>query len=210
MRILAVLIMAVGLRIPVTVDLTAVESFSLSCHSIRSDTTASDLAARFGVTNVTDGPVDVGEGLYEPGTIVYPDIPEQRAEFTWKQAGSNRSPDVVRIRGEKSAWKIPGGVTLGLTLTMVERLNRRPFRLLGFGWDDGGTTTSWSGGALAQAELPMCAIWAKFGEEEEGRLTPVELRLLRQVNGEREFSSGHPGMQAARAHVLEIGLSWRP
>lgn len=210
MRLLTVLMIAVGVRIPVAVDLTAAESFTLSCQSIRSNTTARDLATRFGVTNVTDGPVDVGEGLYEAGTIVHPDIPEQRAEFTWKLSGPNRSPDVVRIRGEKSVWKIPGGVTLGLTLTMVERLNRRPFRLLGFGWDDGGTTTSWSRGALAQAESPTCAIWAKFGEAEEGRLTPVELRLLRQVNGEREFSSGHPGMQAARAHVLEIGLSWRP
>jgi hypothetical protein len=202
--------LGVGSTVAVPDRQTAGKSFILSCQSITSDMTASDLSDRFGAANVTDGQIDVGEGFYEPGTIAFADIPERRAEFTWKQAATKRSPDVVWIRGGQSAWQTPGGVTLGLNLTVVERLNRRPFRLLGFGWDNGGTTTSWSGGVLAQAELPMCAIWVRFEEEEESRLTPVELRLYRQVNGEREFSSGHPGMAAARAHVREMGLSWRP
>jgi hypothetical protein len=207
---LVVVMLAVGSTLAVSDSQTAVNSLTLSCRSITSDMTASDLADRFGAANVTDGQIDVGEGFYEPGTIVFADIPEHRAEFTWRQAAAKRAPDTVWIRGEKSAWQTPGGVTLGLSLTVVERLNRRPFRLLGFGWDNGGTTTSWSGGIVARAELPMCAIWVRFEEEEESRLNPVALRLSRQVTGEREFSSGHPGMAAARPHVREMGLSWRP
>jgi len=78
----------------------------------------------------------------------------------WKQAGPNRSPDVVRIRGEKSAWKIPGGVTLGLTLTMVERLNRRPFRLL----DSAGTTAAQRRVGHAVCLLELSRRRARYGQ----------------------------------------------
>lgn len=185
------------------------DSLLVSCREFGQHLSADDLASRFGASNVSNGQVYVGEGFYEPGTVLFPEIPDQRAEFTWKDVESKRGPKVLRIRGYKSQWRSPQGLTLGLSLSSVERLNRGPFRLRGFGWDYGGTTTSWAGGALAQAELPACVLWARFWEREETSLDVAERRLVRQVLGEREFSSGHPGMQIAAARLRIMGLSWR-
>ncbi len=182
--------------------------FLLSCRAIPADTSAADLAIRFGASNITDGQVYLGEGEYQAGTILFETVPDQRAEIIWTDVGARRTPKFVRIRGEASRWRTPEGLTLGQDLRFVERLNRRPFRLRGFGWDYGGTTTSWAGGVLAQAEPPRCTIWARFWNSED-HFTQEELPLVRQVNGEGEFSSGHPGMQAAHAYIHDVGLSWR-
>lgn len=192
----------------VTVNLTAQDPLILSCQSFPPNTTASDLAARFGADNVSNGEVHIGEGFYESGTIVFADIPDKRAEYLWEEPNPSRTLKSIRISGEKSRWRTPQGLTLGLSLSMVERLNRRPFRLLGLGWDYGGTSMTWSGGVLAQAELAPCRVWVRFWQEED-RLTPAEGRLSGQVSGGREFSSGHPGMQAAHAYVHMMGLSFR-
>jgi hypothetical protein len=190
-----------------TVDVTTQNMLELSCTAIGPNTTSADLAARFGSANVVDGAVYVGEGFSEPGTVLFGDVPERRAEIVWRR-GTRQGPRFMRVRGEISQWRTPQGLTLGLDLSQVERLNRRPFRLRGFGWDSGGRTTSWSGGVLAEGELPPCTIWARFSNAEE-RLTTEEARLFRQVQGERDFSSGHPGVQAAHARVWQIGLTWR-
>lgn len=185
------------------------DSLVVSCREFGRDLSAEELASRFGSANVTNGPVNVGEGFSEPGTVLYRDLPEQRAEFTWKDVAAKRRLKVLRIHGVKTEWRSPQGLTLGLELSRVERLNRKPFRLLGFGWDYGGTTTNWAGGSLAQAESPDCVLWTRFLEPEETRLGPEQLRLMRQVYGEREFSSGHPGMQISGARIRIMGLQWR-
>ena len=190
------------------VDVSAQTRLELSCSAFGPGTSAAELSARFGSSNVADGGVYVGEGFYEPGTVLFADDPEQRVEILWKEEDAKRSPESLRIRGDKSQWRTPHGLTLGMDLQTVERINRRPFRLRGFGWDYGGTTTSWSGGAFAGAETPGCVVWARFLSDEE-HLTTDERRLFHQVRGEREFSSGHPGVHASHARVWQFGLVWR-
>jgi hypothetical protein len=206
MRTLILLVLGVALTVCSTVGVTTQTNFELSCSTMGPSTSVTDLSARLGDANVADGQVYVGEGFYEPGTVLFGNTPEQRAEIIWQDAEAKRAPSSIRVSGDKSQWRTRQGLTLGLDLTEVERLNRRPFRLRGFGWDYGGTTTSWSGGVLVQGELPGCFIWARFGNDEE-RLTAEESRLFRQVSGEREFASGHPGIQAAHARVRRFGLT---
>ena len=205
---LALIVAVVGMTVRATVDVTTQARFDLSCSSMGSDTSAATLSTRFGRENVADVQVYVGEGFYEPGTVIFGDIPEQRAEIIWQDQDAKRVPSDIRISGGKSLWKTPQGLTLGVDLAYVERLNKRPFRLRGFGWDYGGTTTSWAGGLLAQGEVPGCFVWARFVPD-QGRRTAEESKLFGQVTGEREFSSGHPGVQAARARVRQFGLAWR-
>jgi hypothetical protein len=40
--------------------------------------------------------------------------------------------------GGACEWKAAHGITLGTSLVQLERLNRHPFTLAGFGWDYGG------------------------------------------------------------------------
>jgi hypothetical protein len=204
--VLSVLLVIAGLA--ASADMATRDAFILSCQLFPADATAADFAARFGAANVVEGQVYLGEGEYEAGTILFADVPEQRAEITWQQPAVKRAPKMMRIRGAKSRWRTPQGLTLGLALPTVERLNRRPFRLWGFDWDYGGTTLSWSGGMLSRAESPTCKVWARFSRDEQPRSSEAS-HLAAQVSGEREFSSGHPGMQAAHAHVGAAGLFWQ-
>ena len=196
--------MTVGARV-------SADPFVLSCHEIGVDASAAWFSGRFGPVNVKDAQVYLGEGEYAAGTILFADDPERRAEITWLDSVNKRSPTLIRIqidKGGRTRWRTPQGLTTGLGLAAVERLNRRPFRLSGFDWDYGGTTMSWSGGVLARAETATCGVWARFWYDSDG-LSPEQIRLALQVSGSREFSSGHPGMQARVPWVHDVGLHWR-
>jgi hypothetical protein len=207
MRALISFLLSAVLSVSSQVDGRPQNTFELSCTAVRADTSRAHLVARFGAANVVDGEVYIGEGFYETATVLFGDNPERRAELFWQKIAAKQAPRWLRVAGKKSQWRTPQGLTVGLDLAGVERLNRRPFRLSGFGWDYGGTTISWSGGVLNLADEPPCTVWARFGSGDS--LTGKEQRLVGQVQRDQSFSSGHPGMQAAHARVNEIGLAWR-
>jgi hypothetical protein len=177
--------------------------FIVSCTAFSANFTATELAARYGSGNVRADKIHIGEGEYEDGTVLYSDQPKRRAELVWEEQDNKPLLRMIRITGAESQWQTSQGLTLGLTLRAVEKLNRRPFRLSGFGWDYGGTTISWSGGSVESKDSKDCGVWARFQSEPSN---PAEIRLLRQVSGDREFSSGHPAMQAVNARVYQFGL----
>ena len=164
-----------------------------------------DLLAGFGSTNVVPGQVYLGEEHYDDGTILFGQDPEDRVEILWKIKSPRRRPAWVRVRGESSRWHTPEGLALGLDLKSIERLNRKPFRLLGFEWDYAGTVMSWSGGRLDQPsrEAP-CSARVRLAPS--GAAGPAVIE--RQVVGEREFSSGHPAMQTLNPRVYDMWLSF--
>jgi hypothetical protein len=164
-----------------------------------------DLLAGFGSTNVVPGQVYLGEEHYDDGTILFGQDREDRVEILWKIKSERRRPAWVRVRGESSRWHTREGLALGLDLKSIERLNRKPFRLLGFEWDYAGTVMSWSGGRLDQPskEAP-CSARVRLAPS--GPVGPAVIE--RQVVGEREFSSGHPAMQTLNPRVYEMWLSF--
>jgi len=164
-----------------------------------------ELVRRYGAANVADGRVSVGEGESEPGTLIFDSDSLRRASIIWKDSVARRGLASIRVSGSRTRWQTPQGLTLGQSLKTVERLNGRRFRLMGFDWDYSGTTESWLGGTLAKAEVAGCTLYARLDPDQEH----VDLPLLAQVAGEREFSSGHPAMQASEARVYEMGLVWR-
>jgi hypothetical protein len=184
----------------------------ISCEGPFAPTTTPDvLAAAFGAANVTTENVHVGEGLYEEGTVLFAKWPDERLVILWTGGITHGRPRDLFIRGEKSRWRTAGGLTLGVTLRAVERLNRRPFRLLGFGWDYGGTTMQWSSGLLDDQPDGLCRIRARFGPPQNaaGEYAAGAEKFLRQVSGERQFSSGHPAMQALDPVIHEIFVQYR-
>jgi hypothetical protein len=167
---------------------------------INASTTRSDLAKLFGESNLKDAEIAIGEGFKEAGTIVFPNDPKRRLEIVWR---NGRGELVAYVRGS-SAWSSLSGIRLGTDLRSVEQLNRGPFRLAGFGFDYGGTVTEWK-------RLPLqikgnCRFIARFKptdpHSEEMR------RFYVQVQGDRDFSSGHSAMQALNPTVYEIVVLW--
>jgi hypothetical protein len=179
----------------------------LSCEfPFDAEASAATLSEHFGPTNVASAEIDVGEGETEPGTAIFPHSPNERVDILWTDETRQHKPRAVFVRNG-SRWHTRAGLTLGVNLRTIERLNRRPFRLLGFAWDYGGTVMSWAGGVLESEQFGTCRVRARLTT---GDIRDSErARWFRQVIGAREFSSGHPAMQALNPFVYEIWLEYR-
>src|SRR5262245_42118375 len=102
--------------------------------AIKATTTEADLKRTYGEQNVRDGQIHVGEGEFEAGTIVFPEDPMKRIELLWSDSEGKRFPKSVHIGGVRNAafpnwsmWRTTFGISLGTTLSDLERINRRPF-----------------------------------------------------------------------------------
>jgi hypothetical protein len=162
-------------------------------------TSRTDLITKFGASNVTDTIIYGTEGERRPGSILFPRDSSRMVEITWIDTVARARPATARLRGNASAWTIPHGVTLGLALSELERLNGRPFSLTGFGWDYGGTVTDWKSGSLASLRTGTPRIFVRLSPEREA---PAEL------SGDRELSSDLPAMKRLDPVVDEIVLSY--
>jgi hypothetical protein len=118
--------------------------------SINAHTTRQYLVHMYGAANVVDRDADVGEGEIEPETVLFPKNPERRIEILWKNPDKRAQPASASIRGTASRWHAVHGISLGTTLTELQRINGRPFRfdLVGDGTDMAHDEISWHGGAL--------------------------------------------------------------
>lgn len=115
--------------------------------AIRADDTEESLIARYGAANVTREPVDQGEGMLVPGTVIFASDTARRLEIQWDDTVGYTQPRIVTAMGH--AWKVAPGIGFGTTLRQLELLNGRPFELLGFQGHYSGSVTSWGGGRLA-------------------------------------------------------------
>ncbi len=169
--------------------------------SINAHTTRQDLVRTYGASNVVDQDVDIGEGETERGTVVFPKDAQRSIEILWKDPDKKTKPASATISGKRSHWHAVHGISLGTSLSELERLNGRPFKLAGFGWDYSGTVTSWENGALA-ADL----------DGGDGRVilrldshTPQAVdKDVAQVEGDGDFSSSHSVMQKLNPRAYQI------
>ena len=114
--------------------------------------------------------------------------------------------------------EIPGqfSLSLGSTLRQIERLNGKPFRLTGFGWDYSGTVVDCNEGRLKEVG---CVDPGEPSRGIQGRKLLVRLipddekrinREYQAVLGDREFSSDHPAMQKLNPRIYEMVVFFAP
>jgi hypothetical protein len=170
------------------------------------------LRTLFGPDNVTSIDVDIGEGFSEPGASVYPDDPTQRLEILWRD-DTRTAVREVRLSGESTRWHTAEGISLGTTLKELEALNGFPFRLSGFAWDYGGTVVDCGRGRLRalgcngdSGGRQNLSLLLRLHPSDDARRMPDYYEVL----GEREFSSGHPAMQALNPGVYQIIVLFAP
>jgi hypothetical protein len=113
-------------------------------------TTREQLVRLYGASNVVDQDADLGEGEIERETVLFPKDPKRRIEILWKNPDKRAEPVSASIRGTASRWHAVHGISLGTTLTELQRANGRPFRfdLVGDGTDMAHDEISWHGGSL--------------------------------------------------------------
>jgi len=180
---------------------------SLDCNStFPPNTSVDNLRDRFGAQNVASVDVYVGEGIHESGTVLFADSPHQRLEILWKDERGQRNLRLVRTQGEADAWHTIHGLTLGIDLKTLEKINGVPFSLAGFDWDYSGTVTSWAGGLLDDP-FGVCSMTVRLAPEPLDD-DPVMSQWHQQVIGDREFSSNHRAMQELNPRIYSIEFSY--
>jgi hypothetical protein len=181
-----------------------------SCETtFRPDTSAGDLERSLGIQNVKSAGIYLGEGFAEAGTVLFPEQPEDRLEIVWRDKDQKRSPAWIRIRGTRSNWRTPQGLSLGSDLRTIERVNRRPFRILSFDVDNAGTVLSWSGGLLERKSPAGCTIVARVMPKPYFDPGAPALHWYQELIGVDAFSSGHPAAQALNPTIYELRLAYQ-
>lgn len=159
---------------------------------VKGSTKPDDLARIYGAGNVRFEKVHLAEGEYRPGATIHPGTANAlEVGFT----ADGKTIAFIRIKGKN--WKSKEGIRLGATLAELERINGGPFKLAGFGWDNGGVITS-------SRKLPQGVVI---------NLAPTrnkQSRQARQVQGDTEFSSRHPAFKSLGVEVGAIAVTFEP
>jgi hypothetical protein len=151
--------------------------------------------------NVVTEELNGAEGEVYKASVIYPKDPKARLEILWNDEPARRDP-LIRVK-DQSTWSAPNGVRLKLSLTDIERMNGKPFKLAGFDWDLGGHVTDWQGGALAKPQPGGCTVSVGFDHPEN-----APQAALSKVSGDNEFLSNNPNMRAAKPFVSEITIGY--
>jgi len=157
-----------------------------------------DLRRTFGDRNVVEARISVGEGETKVGCILFPGDSLRRLEVTWQDSVQRAIPARVILRGNRSIWKLPRDLSLGMSLVELERKNGKRFTLSGFAWDYEGAVISWEGGDLDTALSSDTKVY--LAPDPAGRSRPEYAR----VQGDRPFSSSLPEMRALNPRVYQI------
>lgn len=161
-----------------------------------------EVVAAYGKANVVFRKIDGAEGEKIAATVVFPDDPKRRLELMW--ADEKKRSGLLAVRPAKETTLVaPNGIRRGMTLAEVEKLNGRPFVLVGFDWDYGGAVTDWKGGALASPAAGGCTVSVTFALPDD-----VDEAVSAAVAGDTEFSSSDTTMKAAKPVVDGFALGW--
>jgi hypothetical protein len=168
-----------------------------SADFITAESSEQELAQHYGASVVDSRRIEIGEGETVPGTVLFPSDSLRRLEIIWQDTVKRVRPARLILRGDSTRWKLDGDVSLGTTLQQLERLNGRPFKLAGFGWDYSGVVFDWSGGKLDSA-LSGVKLYLDPGPK------AYESAPYKQVLGDRDYSSDLPAMQQLSPRVYQI------
>ncbi len=155
------------------------------------------LAMVYETKNVDFAEVDAGSGNTTMASVLFAKDPKRRLEVWWTKQESRSDTHLIVINGQ-STWTAPGNLRLGLTLAEVEKLNHKPFKLLGFNKDNVAAGSDWNGGALA-APPGGCKLGISF--HADAKATPEATGAL---PADKEFASDDPAMRAVNPKVSEI------
>ena len=156
---------------------------------IKPGMTSTDIGRAYGKQNLTAHKIPGAEG--EPMDVAKLFAGTDRElVLTW-DPNNDKKQVVFDISVVGKAWKFDNGLKAGMTVEEVEKINGKPFKIAGFGWDYGGYA-SFEGGKL------------------EGKVS-IRFNLAAQsvpdyLAGEKQLSSTDKQLLAAKPRV-EAGIS---
>lgn len=158
------------------------------------------LAQVFGAPNVEFTEVDGPDNSKLMASVLFPKDPKRRLEVLWDNNATRTSTQVIVINGQ-SAWTAPQGVRLGMQVAAIEKLNKKPFKLTGFG-ADGSSVADWQGGTLGS--LPGgCKLGLRLVVDQRA---PEDARA--KLAEAKELQSSDAEVRGGRASIAEILIGY--
>lgn len=159
--------------------------------------------------------VQIGEGMTEPGLVIYKDDPTRRLAVVWNDDRPAAHPASIFICYAEvdtpCRWHTESGIASGITLKELERRNGRPFQMVGWGSDVGGNVVSYEGGKLEQELKPVGALGLTLAPrfDKNGDYIPkVTAQEFEAVQGEKFLLSSHAALQKLDPHVTAMSLEF--
>jgi hypothetical protein len=159
------------------------------------------LAQSYGVHNVDYAEVSGDDGSTLMASVLFPNDPKRRLEVLWDD-DVQRSGTRMIVIGGQSTWTAQKGVHLGLPLAALEKLNGKPFKLMGFEKDGMAIVSDWNGGALGA--LPDgCKVGVQLKPDPK-----APAGALSAAGSDKEFASTDPAIRAAKPTIGEIIVAY--
>jgi len=118
--------------------------------SITPKSSEKQLIEFFGEENVKREEIVVGEGEgYEIATFIFKGT-KNEILVKWQDDKVLNKPSSISIYKEGTQWKTPEGITVGTTLSEINKINGMDFDISGLGWQFGGFVNSWNKGTLSK------------------------------------------------------------
>lgn len=133
-----------------------VDSFLLTDSSwglIRAADDFDKLKERYGAANLKDERICGPECMDSIDvTILYPGG-ENESRIYWEDSAYHRKISFIECITEKPRWYTADSIRIGSGLKELLRINGKKISFFGFGWDYGGTISSYNGGALDNSRI---------------------------------------------------------
>jgi len=159
------------------------------------------LAQSYGVHNVDFTEVSGDDGSTLMASVLFPNDPKRRLEVLWDDDVQRTGTRMIVIDGQ-STWTAQKGIHLGLPLAALEKLNGKPFKLMGFEKNGMAIVSDWNGGALGSL-TDGCKVGVQLKPDPKA---PAD--ALEAAGSDREFASGDPAIRAAKPTVGEIIVAY--
>ncbi|BCW90075.1 hypothetical protein sos41_32430 [Alphaproteobacteria bacterium SO-S41] len=189
----------------------AAEPVTMNCGApIAWDATEDTLKKQYGAENIVHKDVGGPEGSELFASVVNEKTPETSFIVVWQDDEKRANPQTIMVNAiwdeESGAFKgapvyaSDEGLKVGMSIEEVEKLNGKPFKLSGFGWDYGGSPQSFEGGKLQQAEDTKCWLAMTF--------TTTAEKVPDSVLGETDIMSNAKDVLAAKPVVAQFTLNY--
>ncbi len=156
----------------------------------------------------------MGEGMTEPGLVIYKDDPTRRLAVVW---GDDKPahPAIIFICYNEinppCRWHTASGIRRGTTLKELERRNGGPFEMVVWGSDVGGNVVSYRGGKLERELRAYGALALNLSPrmDSQGEYIPkLSQAEFEAVEGEKFVVSSDPVLQKLNPYVVGMTLDF--
>jgi hypothetical protein len=179
--------------------------------AIEADSTEDQLKKTYGAANVMESDISDGEGRTRPGVTIFPNDPRKKISVIWKDSQLKQGVDDIWLRSAcspicQSDWEVTNGLTLGMTLQDLQRLNGNPFTLTNYKGSNGGWVQSWNNGQLDLTLNASGTIIVRLAGPGQGQLTPADQMNIAQLDA---VTSDMQALQDLNPTVNEIRLEFK-